>query len=435
MENTVNLRSIISLALPALGVLAAPPLYLLLDTAVIGRLGAVELAALAAGTTIFSIVTTQLTFLAYGTTARASRAFGRGDAAGAVKEGIQASWVAVFVGLLLLGAILAGADTFARWLAPNPAISSEAAIWLRIAAFAIPLVLLTQAGNGWLRGLQNTRSPLYYVIGGLAPAALAIIPLVHFFGLAGSALAVLMGECITASAFVVKLLKEARSRKLALRPEGRLIKSQLVLGRDLIVRSLAFQVAFLSAAAVAGRVGAEALAGHQVQLQLWNLVSLVLDSLAIAAQTLVGATLGGGSKESARWTGREVVKWSTLIALGLAAVFLAGRWFLPGWFTSDSAVIDTMVAGPWWILVAMVPIGGVVFALDGVLLGAGDAAYLRNATVASVVLGFLPPVWLAWYFGWGLTGIWCGLLAFMLLRLVFVTLRYRSDDWLRMGAA
>ena len=435
MENQISLRSIVSLALPALGVLAAPPLYLLLDTAVIGRLGAVELAALAAGTTVFSVVTTQLTFLAYGTTARASRAFGRGDSAGAVREGIQASWVAIFVGLALLLAILFGAGTFASWLAPDPAIATEAAIWLRIAAFAIPLVLLTQAGNGWLRGLQDTRSPLVYVVAGLGPAAITIIPLVHFCGLAGSALAVLFGETITATAFVVKLLKEARRRGLALRPDSGLIKSQLVLGRDLIVRSLAFQVAFLSAAAVAGRVGAQALAGHQVQLQLWNLVSLVLDSLAIAAQTLVGATLGRGSKPEARWTGRAVIGWSVAIACGLAVVFFAGRWFLPGWFTNDSGVIDTMASGPWWILVAMIPIGGVVFALDGVLLGAGDAAFLRNATVAAVMLGFLPPVWLAWYFGWGLTGIWCGLLAFMILRLVFVTLRYRGDAWLRTGAA
>nr|WP_120492371.1 MATE family efflux transporter [Corynebacterium lactis] len=428
-DRDVTLRTILSLAIPALGVLAAPALYVLLDTAVIGRLGAVELAALAAGSTIFSVVTTQLTFLAYGTTARSSRAFGRGDVTGAVAEGLQATWVAAVVGGALFALVVALAPTFTGWLAPQADVASDAGTWLRIAAFAIPLTLVAQAGNGWLRGIQDTRAPLVYVLAGLAPAALAIIPLVSAFGLAGSAMAVLGGELITGGLFLRRLLTECRGRGIPLSPDRRVIVSQLVLGRDLIVRSLSFQVAFLCAAAVAGRVGATALGGHQVMLQLWNLVSLLLDSLAIAAQTLVGAALGAGAAASARWTGRRVTYWSLGISAVLAAVFAAGNAWIVRLFTSHEGVISAVVSGPWWILVAMIPLGGVVFALDGVLLGAGDAAFLRNATVAAVVCGFLPPVWLAQAFGWGLPGIWCGLLAFMLLRLAFVSWRFRGSAW------
>lgn len=425
----VTFRTIVSLALPALGVLAAPALYVLLDTAVIGRLGAVELAALAAGSTVFSVVTTQLTFLAYGTTARASRAFGRGAVKDAVAEGLQATWVALLVGGILFAVVGIFAPTFTSWLTPEQTVAREAGIWLRIAAFAIPLTLIAQAGNGWLRGIQNTRAPLVYVLAGLGPAALAIIPLVSAFGLAGSAMAVLGGELITGTLFLRRLLRECAKREIALAPRREVIVSQLVLGRDLIVRSLSFQVAFLSAAAVAGRVGATSLGGHQVMLQLWNLISLLLDSLAIAAQTLVGAALGAGTVAVARWTGRRVTYWSAGISVGLAVVFAVLNAAIVRLFTSHDGVIDAVVSGPWWILVAMIPIGGVVFALDGVLLGASDAAYLRNATVASVLLGFLPPVWLANFFGWGLGGIWAGLLLFMILRLAFVTVRFMGTKW------
>ena len=429
MDRPITAGRILGLALPALGVLAAPPLYLLLDTAVVGRLGAVELAALAAGATVFSMLTAQLTFLAYGTTARASRAFGRGDVKGAVTEGVQATWVAVFVGALLFALVQIFAGGITRLLAPDPDVAGAAAGWLRIAAFGIPLTLISQAGNGWMRGVQDTRRPFLYVVGGLGPAALIIVPLVGWLGLNGSAWAMIAGETLTAVFFIRRLVDSATDRDVDKRPSWMLIKRQLVLGRDLILRSLAFQVAFLSAAGVAGRLGAFSLGGHQILLQLWNLLSLVLDSLAIAAQTLVGAALGVGSVAAARFTARRVIAWSTVFAGVLAGVFAVLDSLLPRAFTNADGVLAAIAEGPWWILVAMIPVGGVVFAIDGVLLGAGDAAFLRNATITAVVLGFLPPVWLTLAMGWGLTGVWSGLLAFMVLRLIFVAVRYRGPKW------
>lgn len=425
----VTAGTVLGLALPALGVLAAPPLYLLLDTAVVGRLGAVELAALAAGATVFSMLTAQLTFLAYGTTARASRAFGRGDVRAAVTEGVQATWVAVFVGLVLFGLVELAAGVVTRLLAPEPAVASAAAGWLRIAAAGIPLTLVTQAGNGWLRGVQDTRRPFLYVLGGLGPAALVIVPAVGRLGLDGSACAMVFGETLTAVYFIRRLVVSAARHDVDWRPRRSLIVRQLVLGRDLILRSLAFQVAFLSAAGVAGRLGANALGAHQILLQLWNLLSLVLDSLAIAAQTLVGAALGVGSAAGARATARRVIAWSAVFAAVLAGTFAVLAGVLPRAFTGDAGVLAEIAGGPWWLLVAMIPVGGVVFAIDGVLLGAGDAAFLRTATIAAVVLGFLPPVWLTLSMGWGLSGVWWGLTTFMCLRLVFVVVRYRGPAW------
>jgi putative MATE family efflux protein len=191
---------------------------------------------------------------------------------------------------------------------------------------------------------------------------------------------------------------------------------------------VAFQACFVSAAAVAARFGAAAVAAHQVVLQLWSFLALVLDSLAIAAQALVGAALGAGDVALATATARRVTVSSAMAATGLAAVFAAGSSVLPELFTDDRSVL-AQIAIPWWFLVAQLPFAGVVFALDGVLLGAGDAAFMRTATVVSALVGFLPSIWLSLVFGWGLAGIWSGLSMFIVLRLIFVGWRAVSGRW------
>lgn len=421
----VTAWQILALAVPTLGVLAANPLYLLLDTAVVGRLGTFELAALAAGTTIQSTVTTQLTFLSYGTTARSSRLFGAGKRAAAVAEGVQATWVALLVGAVLAATVITTAPWLALWLTGDEVIAAESTTWLRIAAFGIPLSLLTMAGNGWLRGIRETRAPLYFTLAGVIPGAILVPILVSHFGLSGSAMANLVGLFITAACFLVKLLRTHRG---TWRPDISVIRRQLVLGRDLILRSLSFQVAFISAAAVAARFGPPSLAAHQIMLQLWNFITLVLDSLAIAAQTLTGAALGAGSAGAARAVGKRVTVYSVIFAGALGTIFAVGAAVIPQIFTNEEPVLAA-IATPWWLLVVMIILGGVVFALDGVLLGAADAVFLRNATIAAVLLGFVPGVWLALLFDWGLTGVWCGLLAFITLRLLAVVWRFQSMRW------
>lgn len=428
----VNARTILLLALPALGVLAANPLYLLLDTAVVGRLGTFELAALAAGTAIQSTVTTQLTFLSYGTTARASRLFGAGRRGDAVAEGVQATWVALGVGALLAAVVWAFAQPIALWLTGDAATSAEAARWMRVAAVAIPLTLVIMAGNGWMRGVQNTRLPLRLTLAGLVPGALLLPVLVGRLGLVGSAVANVIGMGITATLFAAALVREHAGSGRGWAPDWTVIRGQLVLGRDLILRSLSFQVSLLAAAAVAGRFGAAALAAHQILLQLWNFLTLVLDSLAIAAQTLTGAALGTGEIERAKSVGRAVVRYSVAFSVVLAVVFALLERPIQSLFTRDGEVFGAL-AVPWWLMITMIVTGGVVFALDGVLLGAGDAAFLRNLTIGAALGGFLPLTLLSVEFGWGLAGIWCGQLAMVCIRLIGVTARFRSMRWARTG--
>jgi putative MATE family efflux protein len=439
----VPLREIARLAGPALPVLAAEPLYLLVDTAVVGRLGAVPLAGLAIAAVLFAQVTGQLNFLSYGTTARAARLHGAGHRAAAVGEGVQATWLALAVGLLVLGVGQLVAWPVARVLGDGGAVAAAAESWLRVALFGAPLVLVTLAGNGWMRGVQDTARPLRYVLAGNALSAVLCAPLVHGLGafaglgLVGSAVANLVGQTVGAGLFLLALHRERAvapaGEPVSLRPVPALLRAQLSMGRDLLVRSLAFQACFLSAAAVAARFGAATVAAHQVVLQLWFFMALVLDAVAIAAQSLVGAALGGGDVPRARALARQVGGYGLVLGTAFGVLFAALAGVLPRVFTQDPAVLAAVPAA-WWFFAGMQPLAGVVFALDGVLMGAGDAAYLRTWTLAAAAGGFLPLVWASLAFGWGLVGIWTGLLLFVVLRLVAVLLRVRSGAWAVAGA-
>lgn len=426
---------IFGLAVPALGVLAAEPLYLLFDIAVVGRLGALALAGLAIGGLVLAQVSTQLTFLSYGTTARAARFHGAGRRDAAVAEGVQATWLALAVGtaILIVGQLLA--EPVAALIAGDEQIAEAAVSWLRVALFGAPLILVGLAGNGWMRGVQDTARPLRYVLAGLALSAVLCPLLVHGLAgaprweLVGSAVANVAGQSVSAALFVGALLRSG----VPLRPQRTVIAAQVRLGRDLIARSLAFQACFLSAAAVAARFGAAAVAAHQVVLQLWNFVSLTLDSLAVAAQALVGAALGGGARSDAKRLAWRITAWSTVFATALALVFLGGGDAIPALFTSDPGVLEQIDVA-WWFFVALLPVAGVVFALDGVLLGAGDAAFLRTATLASALFGFLPLVWCSLVWDWGLAGIWTGLTVFIVFRMAAVVWRTRSGRWAVTGA-
>jgi putative MATE family efflux protein len=212
-----------------------------------------------------------------------------------------------------------------------------------------------------------------------------------------------------------------------------MIVGQLRLGRDLVLRGLAFQACFLSATAVAARFGPATVAAHQIALQLWLFCSLALDSVAIAAQALIGAALGAGRADDARVLARRVALVGLACGIGFALLILAGTDVLPRLFTADPQVrAQARLAWPWFV--GMQPLAGVVFALDGVFIGAGDVGYLRNLTIAAALGGFLPMIWLAYGLGLGLGGVWAGLTAFVVIRLVLLLYRLAGDRWAVVGA-
>ncbi|GAA1898733.1 MATE family efflux transporter [Asanoa iriomotensis] len=431
MDTATTSRRIAGLALPALVVLAAEPLYVLVDTAVVGHLGTVPLAAVAVGGTVLTMAAWLGTILAYGTTGRAARRFGAGDRAAAVFEGVQASWVAFGAGVVIAIGLQFAADPLARALAGNPEIAGAAASWMRVAALGAPGLLLAAAGNGWMRGVQDTRRPLRFVLGANLLSA-ALCPLLVYpagLGLVGSAIANAVAQSIAGVCFAVALLRE----HISWRPRLGVIIDQLRMGRDLLIRGGAFQLSFLSATTVAARFGTATVAGHQIAMQLWFFTALVLDAVAIAAQSLIGATLGAGDAAGARALARKIGWIGVVCGVAFAVVIAAGSGVVPRLFSSDTAVLaQAGIAWPWFV--AMQPIAGLVFALDGVLIGAGDVRYLRDLTVVAALGFFLPAIWIAYALDWGLSGIWAGLTLFVVVRCVALVMRLRTGGWAVVGA-
>ncbi|HYN97297.1 MAG TPA: MATE family efflux transporter, partial [Pilimelia sp.] len=351
----------------------------------------------------------------------------------AVAEGVQASWLALAAGVAVALVAQVAAGPLCRALAGGHAeVAAGAAGWLRIAALGAPGLLLSTAGNGWLRGVQDTRRPLAYALGANLLSAVLCPVLVYpaGLGLVGSAVANAAAQTIAGALFARALVAE----RVPLRPRPAVLRRQLVLGRDLLLRGAAFQACFLSAAAVAARFGPATLAAHQIALQLWFFCALALDAVAIAAQSLVGAALGAGDAAGARALARRIALIGGACGLAFAGLIAAGARTVPGWFSDDPQVAAAaLLAWPWFA--AMQPLAGVVFALDGVLIGAGDARFLRDATIVAAVGAFLPAIWAAYVLDLGLGGVWAGLTLFVVVRLVAALLRLRQGGWAVPGAS
>ena len=425
-------RRLLALSASAFVVLAAEPLYVLVDTAVVGHLSQVPLAGLGVAGALMALLTIVGTFVEYGTTSRAARWFGAGRVDDAVGEGVQASYLAVVIGFVVvaLGEMFAGQLT--SLLAGGTGPTQHAAeSWFRIAVVGIPGILLVLAGNGWMRGVQRTRAPVVIVLVANALSAALCPVLVYGFGLGleGSAIANIVAQAIGAALFVRTL---ARSAHGGIRPDRAVMRAQLVVGRDLILRAAAFQVAFLSAAGVAARFGTAQIGAHQIGLQLWEFTALLLDSFAIAAQSLVGAALGGSDAETARSMAWQVSRWGLYAGVGFAAIYGIGWSVIPQVFTSSQPVLhQAHILWPWFV--GMLPAAGVVFALDGVLIGAGDVAFLRTITIIAGVFAFAPINLAALHWHWGIAGVWAGLTAFILVRLVGMLWRARGERWIILG--
>ena len=440
-------REIISIALPALGALAAEPLYLLADTAIVGHLGTVQLAALALAAAILSAVVILCNFLAYGTTARVARFAGAGDDRSAVALGTQALWLGLCVGLALALLSLALAGPLMGLLAgDHPQVAHSAARYLRLSVAGLPCALIALAAQGYLRGVANLRTPLVIVV----VANIINVGLELWFvyglgwGLDGSALGTVCAQLVMAAAFVAVVLRGAspsvvRSSTSAvenrptLRPDFRELRSLGGASWPIVVRSGVLLLSFIVAGAVLARVGPAALGGHQVAFQLFIFLALVLDALAIAAQVLVGRALGAGDGELAMDTAQRMCWWSLVAGVVLACGLIAGTNVLPKLFTDDPAVLAS--AHRLWLLFAlMLPFGAVVFALDGILLGAGDTRYLAGAMVFAAAFVYMPIALASLHFGWGVRGVWWGLVALMVARLATLLPRLIGRRWIRLGA-
>lgn len=421
------------LAVPALGALIAEPLYLLADSAVVGRLGTAPLAGLGLAATVLATVVGLCVFLAYGTTAVVARRLGAGDRAGALRAGVDGMWLGLLLGVLLVVVGWPVAPVLVDALGASAAVRPHALDYLRVSLLGLPAMLLVLAATGVLRGLQDTRTP--FVVAGVSALANAVLSavfvLVFGWGVAGSAAATVVAQTGAAAAYLFVLVPALRLDDVALRPDRHGLRRATTAGVALLVRTATLRAALVAATAVAAGLGDAELAAHHVVFLVWSLLALVLDALAIAGQALTGRSLGAGSIELTRATTRRMVEWGLLGGAVLTVVVLAAAPFVPVLFSSDPEVRSLMTAA--LVVAALLqPVAGVVFVLDGVLIGAGDHRYLAGAGL--VPLGvFLLAAGLVLRTEAGLSALWWAIGAFMAARLAVLVWRVRTDRWLVVG--
>jgi putative MATE family efflux protein len=425
-------REILRLAVPALGALAAEPLYLLTDTAIVGHLGTPQLGALALAATLLSTLTSLCIFLTYGTTAAVARLHGANEPARAGALAAQALWLAAGIGAALVVLVIALAGPAIALLGGEGEVGRLAERYVRISAPGLLFALVALAGQGYLRGISDLRTPLIILIAANALNVVLELVFVYGFGwgLDGSAAGTVIAQAGMGIAFLTLLLKAPATTR---RPRRDLLAPLLRTGGHLVIRTGALLGSFLVASAVLARIGTASLGAHQIAFQLFVFLALVLDAIAIAGQVIVGRSLGAGDADTAYDAALRMIGLSVAFGGVLAVALLALADVLPHAFTDDPAVIER-AQEIWPLFALMQPLGGAVFALDGILIGAGDTRFLAASMVFAGFVVYVPVALAALAFDWGILGVWCGLIGLMIARLVTLGLRFRTRRWAVVGA-
>ncbi|MGN3958382.1 MATE family efflux transporter [Streptomyces sp. WAC8370] len=427
-------REIVALAVPAFGALVAEPLFVMADSAIVGHLGTAQLAGLGIASALLTTAVSVFVFLAYATTAAVSRRVGAGDPQAAIRQGMDGIWLALLLGAAVIAVVLPTAPSLVALFGASETAGPYATTYLRISALGIPAMLVVLASTGVLRGLQNTRTPLYVAVAGFVANAVLNVVLVYGAGLgiAGSAWGTVIAQFGMAAVYLWVVVRGARRHGASLRPGLAGIRASAQAGVPLLVRTLSLRAILMIATAVAARLGDADIAAHQIILSLWSLLAFALDAIAIAGQAIIGRYLGAGDAQGARDACRRMVEWGIAVGalLGLLVV-LSRPAFLP-LFTGDPVVKDAAL--PALVIVAVAqPVCGVVYVLDGVLMGAGDGPYLAWAMLLTLAV-FTPAALLVPTLGGGLTALWAAMTLMMAMRLVTLWLRTRSGRWIVTGA-
>jgi putative MATE family efflux protein len=425
-------RKILGFALPALGALAAEPLYVLVDTAVVGHLGRAQLAALGLAATVLSVLA-MFNFLQYGTTAQVARATGAGEDVIAARLGAQSLWLSLGFGCALALGVAVLAAPIVDLFGAEGATADYAVTYLRIMALGVPSAFLALGGQGFLRGVSDLRTPLLIVIAGNVANVILEVVLVYGLdlGIEGSAWGTVVAQTGMGVAMAVAILRRVHVANAGLRPE--LARRLLSLGKFIFIRTASLILSFVLAGVVVTRLGDAPLAAHQIAFQLWVFLALVLDAVAIAGQIIVGQELGATRAEEAFAASVRMIWLSIALGAAFTVILLVLGGVIPQAFTSDSAVL-AQCALLWPIFALMQPLNGIVFALDGILIGASDGRYLA-LSMAGAFLACTLTLAVAWRADWGVRGVWAALLVLILTRLGLMGARFLRRQWLVTGFA
>ena len=425
---------ILRLALPAFGALVAEPLFLLADAAIVGRIGTTALGGLGvAGQALTTLVNVSI-FLAYGTTAAVARQLGAGHRQAAIRQGIDGLWLAGLIGVMVLALGWPLAPQITAIFGASAAVTGAAVTYLRISLLGAPAMLAVLAGTGVLRGLQDTRTPLAVAVAAASVnvALNALFVLGLHWGIAGSAWGTVITQNAAAAVYLAIVARGARRAGVSLGLDRPGLRASATAGAGLLVRTLSLQAVLVVTTAMAAQMGDDAIAAHQIAFRLWVLLAFALDAIAIAGQAITGRYLGAGDVAGARAATRRMTGWGVVYGLVFGALLLAARPFLPDVFGVTPDVARLLLA-VLLIVALQQPVAGVVFVLDGVLIGAGDQNYLALAGLAATAVFAVAALYVHVTAG-GLVALWLAYSLWLVARFVTLTLRARGTAWLVTGA-
>ena len=433
---------ILRLAVPAFFALVTEPLFLLVDSAIVGHLGTPQLAGLGVAGAVLATAVGMFVFLAYGTTATVARALGAGADDKVVAAGVDGAVLALLLGVVFGALVAVAAEPFSALLGTEGDVLGHATTYLRISAVGLPAMLVVLSITGALRGVQDTRTPL---VASLAAFVMNVALSVFFvyglgWGIAGSAWGTVLTQVSMAIALVAVWLARVRASGAHVRLHLGGVLAAAANGVPLIVRTLALRAILLLTTWVAAGLGEVTLAANQVAFAVWSLLTFALDALAIAGQAITGKGLGAGDVAGVRAATRVMIRWGVVggSLIGLV-VALAGPLIAP-LFSPDPQVQQAVAAALIVVGIGQ-PVSGYVFVLDGVLIGAGDGRWLAFGMTA-VLICYLPVVavlrlnsgsLIAHGASVATAALWIGFTAFMVIRAVVLGWREHRDQWLVVG--
>lgn len=428
-------RQIARVAVPAFFALITEPLMLLADTSIVGHLGTPELGGLSAASVVLGTVVGLCIFLAYGSTAVVARHHGAGDERTAHGLAISSLWLALFLGLALGGLTAVASGPLGSALSSSSQVAGLAQDYLVVSALAVPAMLLVLAATGTMRGALDLRTPLVAMI--VANVLNVVLSVTFVYGLdwgiRGAAAGTVLAQWFGAGWLVTVVVRRGLRHDASIRPRVVEIVDSARQGVPLLVRTITLRIALILGTLVAARLGDVPLAANQVAAAIVTFLAFALDAIAIAGQTLTGRTLGAGDATGTRALTRRMIVWGIASGAIAGIVLTASAPWLPQLFTSDPAVQDALV--PALLVVAAIqPLSGVVFVLDGVLIGAGDGAYLAKAGIV-VLIAYAPLVLAVGWLDAGFTWLWVAYAGFIAARLVTLWVRQRGGAWMVLGVA
>lgn len=436
-------RDILTLAVPALGALVAEPLFLLVDTAMVGHLGGDALAGLGIASAILQTIVGLLIFLAYATTPTVARRLGAGDRPGAIRAGIDGMWLALLigVGLVVVGVPLSG--SLIGLFGSSPGATEAGVTYLSISLWGIPAMLLVIAASGLLRGLQDTKTPLVVATAGFAANAVLNALFIFGFGwgIAGSAAGTVVAQWGMAAVYVVIAVRAARRDRVLLRPGLAGVTSVAGSGLWLLVRTASLRSAMLATVFVASGMGVTEVATLQVAMTIFSTIAFILDALAIAGQAMIGHGLGAANVPRVTAITRRLIQHGLIAGVSLGALIAIVAPLLGPLFSNDDA-IRAALTPTLWVMALGIPLAGFVFVLDGVLIGAGDARYLALTGLVNLAMYAPLLVWVEVANGEGsdaavtMVWLWAAFgFGYMGARALTLGLRVRTTRWIVTGTS